>query len=80
MQIKIPNTMPLIGSPCMSPFKMFEAKNTPIKINRIDKIVIVFGLILVKAHSKMTPIHTNWNIRMMANDMGDTALHHSKIY
>src|SRR5690606_22439989 len=61
---RIPKTKPLIGKPCMSPFKIFEAKKTPIKISMIDKTVTGAGFILLKIHSKIIPIQTNWNIRM----------------
>lgn len=67
---RIPNRRPLKGSPCISPFTKFEAKKTPIKIRMIDNTVIGEGFTLLNIHSKMMPIHTNWNINMMASDAG----------
>ena len=67
---RIPKMNPFIGRPCMSPFKILEEKKTPTKINIMENIVTGDGFILLKIHSKMIPIQTNWNIKMMANEAG----------
>lgn len=67
---RIPKINPLYGRPLISPFTKFEAKKTPINISTMDNIVRGAGFILLKIHSKIMPIQTNWNIKIMASDAG----------
>lgn len=56
---RIPNIKPNAGNVSRLPFKILEAKNTPIRIRTIADNVMTDGFILVRIHSSKMPIQTN---------------------